>query len=78
MTPVIFNPNAGKKVRGLVGAMSEEELREVLAANGFEARIVVAESEEAARDEVRRLVDAGERLMVAAGGDGTIGRAARR
>jgi diacylglycerol kinase (ATP) len=75
--PVIFNANAGQKLRGPLGAISEDALREVLAANGIEARIAATDSEEAARAEVRRLVAAGERLIVAAGGDGTIGQVAR-
>lgn len=77
MIPVIFNPNAGRKARGFIGGLSEETLREILATSGLTARVVVTESEEAARDEIQRLIDAGERLIVAAGGDGTIGQVAR-
>jgi diacylglycerol kinase (ATP) len=70
---VIFNPNAGSKVRVPLTATSAESLHEKFAAAGAEARIVATESEEHAVTEVRGLIAAGERLIVAAGGDGTIG-----
>jgi YegS/Rv2252/BmrU family lipid kinase len=74
--PVIFNPKAGSKLRGPLGGQSAESLAELFAAQGVEARVVATESAEHATAEVGRLIAAGERLIVAAGGDGTIGQVA--
>ena len=71
--PVIFNPNAGSKRRGPLGGHSAESLAELFATHGRQAQILSTESTEDARDQVGRLVAAGERLIVVAGGDGTIG-----
>jgi diacylglycerol kinase (ATP) len=74
---VIFNPNAGQKVRGPLGGLSAEALSDMFSAEGRVANIVATESEDDARAQVKRLIDAGERGIVAAGGDGTIGLIAR-
>ena len=75
--PVIFNPNAGGKVRGPLGGTSAESLAAHFTEAGAEARIIATESEEDAVAKVRQLVAAGEGLIVAAGGDGTIGLVGR-
>lgn len=74
-TPVIFNPNAGSK-RGPLGGQSAVSLAELFANQGRHARILSTGSSEDARAEVRRLLAAGEKLIVVAGGDGTIGEVA--
>lgn len=74
--PVIFNPNAGSKRRGPLGGLSAESLTELFAAQGRQANVIATESEDQARAEVGRLIAAGEKLVVVAGGDGTIGQMA--
>lgn len=71
--PIIFNPEAGNKTRGPFGGHSVESLTELFSTAGRDARVIATESADHAQGEVRRLVAAGERLIVAAGGDGTIG-----
>lgn len=71
--PVIFNPGAGNKTRPF-GGHSVESLTKLFADAGRDARVIATESAEDAQDQVRRLVAAGEPLIVAAGGDGTIGQ----
>ena len=75
--PVIWNPNAGGKVRGPLGGQSAESLHKLFTDAGADAQIVATGSTEEAVAEVRRLVGEGERLIVAAGGDGTIGLVGR-
>jgi diacylglycerol kinase (ATP) len=70
---VIFNSNAGAKVRGRTGATSEDQLRETLGSHGIEAVIVPTDSEEAAKQAVADAVAAGVEMIIAAGGDGTVG-----
>ena len=73
--PVLWNANAGGKVRGPVGSPTgPDELSEVLSAAGVDARVIPTQSEEEARLAVSEAVDSGERLIVAAGGDGTVGQ----
>jgi diacylglycerol kinase (ATP) len=74
--PVIFNPNAGSKRRGPLGGLSAESLTELFAAEGRQANVIATESEDQARAEVGRVIAAGEKLVVVAGGDGTIGQIA--
>jgi YegS/Rv2252/BmrU family lipid kinase len=71
--PVVWNPNAGSKVRGPLGGQSAESLQELFSTNGAQARVIETKSEDDAREVVQRLIKEGERLIVAAGGDGTIG-----
>lgn len=75
--PVIWNPNAGGKVRGPVGGTSEESLLALFTDAGASARIIATQSADDATAQTRRLIESGERLIVAAGGDGTIGLVAR-
>lgn len=72
--PVIWNRNAGQKVARAGGAPDEDGVREILASAGIGARVIATDSEEAARQAVEREVQTGEQLIVAAGGDGTIGQ----
>jgi diacylglycerol kinase (ATP) len=74
--PVIWNPNAGSKVR-LTGGATAESLRELFTKAGSDARIIATQSAEDATAQVHRLIADGERLIVAAGGDGTIGQVAQ-
>ena len=71
--PVLWNSNAGQKVRGPLAPTGPEELTNVLAEAGVAARVVPTASEDEAREAVHREVAAGEKLIVAAGGDGTVG-----
>ncbi|MEP7360985.1 MAG: diacylglycerol kinase family protein [Chloroflexota bacterium] len=71
--PVIWNPNAGGKLRGPLGPPTAESLQEMFDNAGFAARLIATDSAEGAKAEVRSLRDAGAQLIVAAGGDGTIG-----
>jgi YegS/Rv2252/BmrU family lipid kinase len=70
---VIFNSNAGAKVRGPAGGNSEEQLRDILTGHGIAARVVPTDSEESAKRAVGEAVEAGARTIIAAGGDGTVG-----
>ena len=72
MSVVLWNPNAGGKVARNVRAPSEDDLRAVLDAHGIDARIVATESEEHAVASVHEAIAAGEKTIIAAGGDGTI------
>lgn len=73
--PVLWNANAGGKVRGPVGSPTgPDELADVLAAAGVIARVIPTQSQEEARAAVSEAVESGERLIVAAGGDGTVGQ----
>jgi diacylglycerol kinase (ATP) len=74
---VIWNPNAGAKVRLPGKAVTAESLNEMFATAGGVANIIETKSSEDATAQVRRLITVGERLIVAAGGDGTIGLVAR-
>jgi diacylglycerol kinase family enzyme len=71
--PVIWNAKAGEKVRGPRAPTGREELERVLSEAGVDARIVPTDSEESAREAVRREVADGAQLIVSAGGDGTAG-----
>ncbi len=75
--PVVFNANAGNKVRGPLGGQSAESLTDAFITNGADARVIETKSEDDAREVVRRLISEGEGVIVAAGGDGTIGLVAR-
>jgi len=75
--PVIWNRHAGAKVPGGQGALDGDRLRELLSRRGIAAEIIPTESTEDAVGAVREAVAGGEELIVAAGGDGTIGRLGR-
>ena len=72
--PVVWNPRAGQKVPGTTERVDDARLRELLSVQGMAADVIVAQTPEDAVAAVRRAVAAGHRLVVAAGGDGTIGR----
>jgi len=75
--PVIFNPGAGQKVRlSADGELTAESLGGLLESVGMRADVMLAESGgEAGRLAQAALAD-GHRLLIAAGGDGTIGAVA--
>ena len=79
MSVVIFNANAGAKKRAPGSApLTAESVGEMLERHGVTgARIVSSGSSEEALQAVRDAVAAGEKLIVAAGGDGTIGEVAK-
>lgn len=76
MSIVIWNPNAGQKLRGPAPGITEESLREVLDRHSIQARIVATESSEDATRAVREAIEAGLTQIIVAGGDGTIGQVA--
>jgi YegS/Rv2252/BmrU family lipid kinase len=76
--PVIYNANAGRKAVRPGGAVDEARLQEALATAGLSAEVIPTDSEEEATAAVDRAMAAGARLIVAAGGDGTIGLVAQR
>ena len=69
--PVIWNATAGQKAHGPLAPTDRPELERVLKEAGVDARIVPTESEKEAQQAIAREVDAGAKLIVAAGGDGT-------
>jgi len=69
--PVIWNATAGQKRRGPLAPTGPDELERVLTQAGVEARIVPTSSEDEAKATVKREVAEGQKLIVAAGGDGT-------
>jgi diacylglycerol kinase (ATP) len=71
--PVLWNATAGQKRRGPLPATGPEDLEHVLAAAGVKGRIIATKSEDDARAAVKRETEAGAKLLVAAGGDGTVG-----
>lgn len=75
---VIWNANAGQKVRGPLGGADDEALRQAMASAGLDAEIVPTQSEDEARAAVAESIAQRADLIVAAGGDGTIGRIAEQ
>ena len=76
--PVIWNASAGQKVRGPLSAANDVDLRRALADAGLEVDIVATRSEEEANSAIEQAIAAGAELIIAAGGDGTIGRVAEQ
>jgi diacylglycerol kinase (ATP) len=76
MTVVLWNANAGQKVRGPAPALTEDKLRELLDRHGIQGQIVATESEEHAKQQIHAAIEAGHDTIIAAGGDGTIGMVA--
>lgn len=74
---VIWNPNAGQKNPLGSGVESAAALRELLASRGLDAQIVASDSAEEARHKAAESVREGCSMVVAAGGDGTVGLIAR-
>ncbi|MGZ7121676.1 MAG: diacylglycerol/lipid kinase family protein, partial [Halobacteriota archaeon] len=71
--PVIWNATAGQKKGGPIARPGPDQLKEALAAAGVIARIIPTDSEEDAHSAVEDAIVGGEKLIVGAGGDGTIG-----
>ncbi|MGZ4944724.1 MAG: diacylglycerol/lipid kinase family protein [Halobacteriota archaeon] len=71
--PVIWNATAGQKKRGPIAPPGPDQLKEALAAAGVIARIIPTDSEEDAHKAGEDAIAGGEKLIVGAGGDGTIG-----
>ena len=72
MSVVIWNPNAGQKLRGAKPALTEDDLRSLLDRHGIAARVVPTESTEDAQRAVHEAIASGHTTVIAAGGDGTI------
>ena len=73
---VIRNPHAGTKKGIVPNAISRDELVVLLERHGLGGDVVETLDKEAARREARRAVHDGIDVVVAAGGDGTIGTVA--
>jgi diacylglycerol kinase (ATP) len=73
---VIRNPHAGTKKGIAPNAISRDELVALLELNGLGSDVVETLDEGAARREARRAVHQGIDVVIAAGGDGTIGAVA--
>jgi YegS/Rv2252/BmrU family lipid kinase len=73
---VLLNPNAGTKAPLAGPVPSAAEVVALLARHGLAAEVVVTESGTAAERAAGEAVQAGRQLVVAAGGDGTIGTVA--
>jgi diacylglycerol kinase (ATP) len=70
---VLWNVNAGRKAGLPTNRVDEETLRDVMARHGLGTELVRCDSVEAAIAATREAVRAGCRIVVAAGGDGTLG-----
>ncbi len=73
---VIVNPNAGSKGGIPTNRGAEEEVRAAMAEHGLGDELVVCDSAEAGSAATREAVAAGYDVVVAAGGDGTVGMVA--
>lgn len=76
MTVVVWNPNAGRKVRAPGIGTSEDDLRSLFERHRIDAEIVATESGEHAIQAVRDAVSRGVTRIAVAGGDGTFGQIA--
>lgn len=72
MTKVIWNANAGHKTLSLA-RLDEADLGDLLRSAGVDAEICPTDSPEQAQALARAEVEAGATMVIAAGGDGTIG-----
>ena len=70
---VIRNPAAGAKKGIATNAVAAEELLALLERHGLGSDVIETASEDETRREARRAVDEHVDVVVAAGGDGTIG-----
>ncbi len=70
---VIYNPTSGEKAGLSINGASEEEIRALMERHGLGHDLVVTETEEAGVRAAREAVAAQYDLVVAAGGDGTVG-----
>jgi diacylglycerol kinase (ATP) len=73
---VIWNPTAGEKAGIVRTAIDEVGLRRLMADHGLGSDLVVADDLDAARARVRAAIADGVDVVVAAGGDGTVGMVA--
>ena len=76
--PILWNANAGQKVRGPLSSAGDGQLRAAMTAAGLAAEIHATQSAEQAQQLLAELIAGGHRLVVAAGGDGTIGQVGRQ
>jgi diacylglycerol kinase (ATP) len=70
---VIWNAKAGRKGAIPTNSVTEERLRAVMARAGLGSELVATQSPEDARAQAADAVNRGYDLVVAAGGDGTVG-----
>ncbi len=70
---VIYNPSSGEKAGLSTNRVSEEDIRALMERHGLEHDLVVTETEEAGVQAARDAVEDHYDVVVAAGGDGTIG-----
>ncbi|HUG48867.1 MAG TPA: diacylglycerol kinase family protein [Candidatus Limnocylindria bacterium] len=73
---VLWNPAAGRKGGLPTGGADEQSLRDALESHGLRVDLLATESEDDCRQQAREAVADGCRVVVAAGGDGTIGAVA--
>ncbi|MGH2616289.1 MAG: diacylglycerol/lipid kinase family protein [Thermomicrobiales bacterium] len=73
---VLVNPNSGTKAGISTNAVAEDAVRAVMAEHGLGEELVVTNTEDAAIAATRDAVAHGYDLVVAAGGDGTVGTVA--
>jgi diacylglycerol kinase (ATP) len=72
MTLVIWNGNAGgKRIGG--GPASADDVAALLARHGIEADVRATDSDDEARSQLKEALARGDELVIAAGGDGTVG-----
>lgn len=74
---VLWNPDSGYKGGVQVNRVDEESLRETLARHGVEAEFVATAAIEEVIASAKQAVEAGYDLVVAGGGDGTVGAVAK-
>ncbi len=70
---VIYNPTSGEKAGLSTNRVAEEDIRALMERHGLEHDLVVTETEEAGVQAARDAVEGHYDVVVAAGGDGTIG-----
>ena len=73
---VLLNAQAGLKAGLPTNRSGADEVRDALERNSVEADLVVTQSEEDCRATAHRAITAGYDVVVAAGGDGTVGTVA--
>jgi diacylglycerol kinase (ATP) len=74
---VVWNVNAGTKAGVSTNDATEKSLRALMARHGLGDDLVASDSEDRAREAAREAVERGIDVVVAAGGDGTIGTVAK-
>jgi diacylglycerol kinase (ATP) len=76
--PILWNPTAGEKAGVRVARTSADELRAILARHGLHGPLYETRNRADAEERIERLVGAEVDLIIAAGGDGTVGTVATR